>query len=289
MYTRQNQKNMTSAQRAKFVRAVLKLKSKGIYDDFVRIHGQYYVSDGDTGLRVGHMTPSFFPWHRRLILEFERKLQSVDSSVTLPYWDWTRDNAKTSSIWASDFLGGDGRQSDGQVMTGPFAYVNGNWPITVGVTDEKYLTRQFGRPDRPIGLPTKADLDKATAESVYDTSPWNSTSTTKGFRNKIEGWTVSETQGGFLHNRVHQWVGGHMTGATSPNDPVFWLHHAFIDLIWLRWQRKYPKAGYLPARPLAASDPQHGRVVSLNEPMPPWNTKPSEVMNLQNIYRYEEN
>lgn len=288
MYIRQNQKNLTSAQRAKFVRAVLELKNNGTYDDFVRIHGQYYVSDGDTGLRVGHMAPSFFPWHRRLILEFERQLRSVDPTVTLPYWDWTRDNSPSSSLWAADFMGGNGRQSDGQVMTGPFAYTNGDWPISVGVTDERYLTRQFGRPDRPIGLPTRAELAKSIEDPVYDAAPWNSTASTRGFRNKFEGWTVSETQGGYIHNRVHQWVGGHMTGGTSPNDPVFWLHHAFVDLVWLRWQRKHPKSGYLPARPLAGSDPQHGRVVSLTEPMPPWNTKPSEVMNLQNIYRYEE-
>ncbi|MDF9814547.1 hypothetical protein M2266_003778 [Streptomyces sp. SPB162] len=174
-------------------------------------------------------------------------------------------------------------------MTGPFAYSRGNWRISVGVTEERYLTRQFGRPDRPIGLPTKAELAKVIADPLYDAAPWNSTASTRGFRNRLEGWTVGEAQGGSLHNRVHQWIGGHMTGATSPNDPVFWLHHAFIDLIWLRWQRLHPKSGYLPTRPLNASDPEHGRVISFNEPMPPWRTKPSEVMNLQNIYRYEEN
>ena len=44
----------------------------------------------------------------------------------------------------------------------------------------------------------------------------------------------------------------------------------------------------LPARPLAAKDPEHGRVVSLDEPMPPFNVKPSAVMDHRKFYAYEE-
>ena len=35
------------------------------------------------------------------------------------------------------------------------------------------------------------------------------------------------------HNGVHIWVDGHMNNlALSPHDPVFWLHHCFVDYIW---------------------------------------------------------
>jgi tyrosinase len=30
----------------------------------------------------------------------------------------------------------------------------------------------------------------------------------------------------------------------SPADPLFWLHHAFIDLQWARWQANNP--GQIP-------------------------------------------
>lgn len=33
----------------------------------------------------------------------------------------------------------------------------------------------------------RSDLEWALQDPVYDTSPWDSTST-KGFRNKLEGW-----------------------------------------------------------------------------------------------------
>ncbi|MFC4034010.1 tyrosinase family protein [Streptomyces polygonati] len=289
MYIRRNQRNLTSVQRARFVQAVIEVKRNGGYDKYVKLHSKYFAADGESGLRVAHMAPTFFPWHRQFLITFEQELRTIDPTVTIPYWDWTRDNSKSAALWAADFMGGDGRDSDGQVMTGPFAYGNGDWPITYGVTKEKYLTRNMGRPDRPIKLPTKEELQGALSMAQYDTAPWNSAPKTQGFRNKIEGWTVSDSAGGYLHNRVHQWVGGHMTGASSPNDPVFWLHHAFIDLIWTRWQRMHPKSSYLPDRPLGAKDPEHGRVISAEEPMPPWSLHPSAVFDHRPFYLYEEN
>jgi tyrosinase len=289
MYTRKNQRHLTSSQRSRFVEAVVELKRMGAYDKYVTLHAKYFAADGESGLRMAHMAPTFFPWHRQFLLTFERELQGLDAGVTIPYWDWTVDRTAKSALWSADFMGGNGRDSDGQVMTGPFAYGTGNWPITYGVTAEKYLTRSLGRPDRPIALPTGSELSGALTMGTYDTAPWNSAPATKGFRNKFEGWTVSPEKGGYLHNRVHQWVGGHMTGGTSPNDPVFWLHHAFVDLIWVRWQRKHPHAGYLPAKPLGAKDPQHGRVMSLTEAMPPFGVKPSALLDHRKFYTYEEN
>jgi tyrosinase len=289
VYIRKNQRNLTSSQRTRFVEAVVELKRSGGYDKYVTVHAKYFAADGESGLRMAHMAPTFFPWHRQFLLVFERELQMIDASVTIPYWDWTYDRSAQSSLWDDDFMGGNGRDSDGQVMTGPFAYGTGDWPISYGVTREKYLTRNLGRPDRPLALPTRAELDDALAMGTYDAAPWNSAPATKGFRNKFEGWTVSETKGGYLHNRVHQWIGGHMTGGTSPNDPVFWLHHAFVDLVWVRWQRKHPHTPYLPAKPLDARDPEKGRVLSAHEPMPPFGVKPSAVFDHRKFYTYEEN
>lgn len=288
MYTRRNQRNLTSAQRSRFVQAVLELKRIGGYDKYVRLHAKYFAADGESGLRVAHMAPTFFPWHRQFLLDFEHELQTIDAGVTVPYWDWTRDRTPSAALWGPDFMGGNGRDSDGQVMTGPFAYRSGNWPITFGVTQERYLTRNMGRPDRPIVLPTAKELTSALGMGTYDAAPWDSEPATKGFRNTIEGWTVSPEKGGYLHNRVHQWVGGHMIGGSSPNDPVFWLHHSFIDLVWVRWQRRHPHSPYLPGHPLAAKDPQHGRVISLDEPMPPFGVRPSQVMDHRKFYAYEE-
>lgn len=248
-YTRKDVSTLTRAERRRFVGALLELKQRGEYDEFVRMHIDHYVSDGDGGLRTAHMTPSFLPWHRRFVLELEKALRRIDDSVTVPYWDWTRDRTTTSVPWTADLLGGNGRRSDHRVMTGPFAYGTGGWTITEGLTDVEYLTRDFGYPRNPVALPTARDLEAALADPVYDKAPWNSV-TRGGFRNRLEGWGQGTGNGSWLnHNRVHRWVGGHMVGGASVNDPVFWLHHAFVDLQWTRWQRRHRGARYLrPSR-----------------------------------------
>ncbi|KPI17699.1 Monophenol monooxygenase [Actinobacteria bacterium OK074] len=285
-YTRKNVTALTRTERRRFVDALLQVKLRGEYDEFVRVHIDHYVADGDTGLRTAHMTPSFLPWHRQFVLDLERALRRVDDSVTVPYWDWTRDRSTRSTPWGEDLLGGDGRASDHRVTTGPFAYATGNWTIRESVTDADYLMREFGRPQAPIALPTAADLDDALSERTYDVAPWDSTST-KGFRNKLEGWGTGAGSASWrTHNRVHRWVGGHMLGGASVNDPVFFLHHAFVDLQWTRWQQRHAGARYVPARALGPGDAQRGRVVSRNERLPPWDVTPAQLEDVSDIYRY---
>ncbi|WP_369186653.1 tyrosinase family protein [Streptomyces sp. R08] len=285
-YTRKDVSTLTAAEKRRFVAALLEIKRRGEYDEFVRTHIEFFVPDGEYGLRSAHMAPSFLPWHRQFLLDLERALRRVDSSVTVPYWDWTRDRSATALPWTKDLLGGTGRRSDHQVTTGPFAYAAGKWKLTENITDEPYLTRDLGRAGSPIVLPTKSDLDGALADPVYDVSPWDSTCRT-GFRNRLEGWgTGSGSASWRNHNRVHKWVGGVMLGGASVNDPVFWLHHAFIDLQWSRWQSKHRGSHYLPAKPPGAGDDQEGRIVARQQKMPPWDVTPEQLEDVSAIYRY---
>ncbi|KDN75047.1 tyrosinase [Streptomyces olindensis] len=286
VYTRKDVSKLTRSERRRFVNALLQLKRRGEYDEFVRMHIQYYVADGERGLRTAHMAPSFLPWHRKFVMDLEKALRRVDESVTVPYWDWTRNRTPTGLPWTEDLVGGTGRRSDRQVMTGPFAYRNGEWTIKVGITDTEFLTRELGRPRDPIALPTGRDVQWALDDPVYDTTPWGSTSA-KGFRNKLEGWGPGRGAASWRnHNRVHRWVGGHMVGGASVNDPIFWMHHAFVDLLWSRWQRRHKGARYLPAKPLARGNAQRGRVVARHERMPPWDVTPDELEDHHRIYRY---
>ncbi|MFF7854760.1 tyrosinase family protein [Streptomyces sp. NPDC007904] len=285
-YVRKDAATLTAAEKRRFVNALLEVKRRGEYDEFVRMHIEHYAADGERGLRAAHMAPSFLPWHRRFLLDLEGALRRVDDSVTLPYWDWTRDRKATSTPWTADLLGGNGRRSDHQVTTGPFAHREGNWTIRVKVTEEKFLTRDLGRRSAPIDLPTRSDLEWALKESAYDVSPWDST-VTRGFRNRLEGWGTGRGSASWRnHNRVHRWVGGVMLSAASVNDPVFWLLHAFVDLQWHRWQRRHRGARYLPATAPGPGDRQHGRVVARREKLPPWDVTPAELEDVGHIYRY---
>ncbi|MGI3230091.1 tyrosinase family protein [Streptomyces sp. GTA36] len=285
-YTRKNVSALTKAERRRLVGAFLEIKRTGEYDEFVRMHIDHYVSDGEGGLRTAHMAPSFLPWHRRFLLELERALRRVDSGVSVPYWDWTKDRTPAASLWGEDLLGGNGRRSDRQVTTGPFAYRHKKWVVKESMTDGEYLMRDLGRPHDPLALPTADELARALKDPVYDTSPWDSTSS-RGFRNKLEGWGTGQGNDAWRnHNRVHRWVGGHMLGGASVNDPVFWLHHSFVDLLWTRWQKRHKGARYLPASPPELGDRQRGRVVARHEEMPPWGMTPDELEDHSRIYRY---
>jgi tyrosinase len=62
-------------------------------------------------------------------------------------------------------------------------------------------------------------------------------------RNLVEGWQPNPPA---MHNRVHVWVGGDMSPASSPNDPVFFLNHCNVDRLWADWQQNHGNASYLP-------------------------------------------
>jgi len=99
----------------------------------------------------------------------------------------------------------------------------------------------------------------------------------------VEGWHGA----GSIHNRVHLWVGGSMTPGTSPNDPVFFLHHCNVDRLWAAWQLLHPDQPYLPA----AGDPDAPQGHRLDDAMQPWGGKvtPASTLDYQaNLgYRYD--
>ena len=73
-------------------------------------------------------------------------------------------------------------------------------------------------------------------------SEWFSSSAqTEGFENSSENYyAFSKALEDGPHNQGHNWVGGDMREVISPNDPIFWMHHAQIDRIWSKWQENHP-------------------------------------------------
>jgi hypothetical protein len=118
----------------------------------------------------------------------------------------------------------------------------------------------------------------ATITVVAPGAPRPVVNTTGSFRNVLEGW-IGAAPGAsppLIHNRVHMWVGGSMTPGTSPNDPVFFLHHCNVDRLWALWQFRHPGQNYPLTVPNVGGAPgtrPHG----LNDAMPPWTAAPELV------------
>jgi tyrosinase len=256
---RKNQSSLTPAERTAFVTAVKALKANGAYDAFVTQHRTAFLSGPND---PAHGGPAFLPWHREYLRRFERALQEIDPVVSIPYWDWTVDRTATASLWAPDFMGGNGTGAEQRVMTGPFAFSTGTWTLTVRDPGDTttFLARSFGAMG---ALPTQQAVNAANAMIPYDSAPWNAMSSMNtSFRNRLEG---------VIHNPGHMWVGGSMMAMSSPNDPVFWLHHCNIDRLWAEWQREHPEQPYVPVSGTPGVVPGH----ALDDPMPTWNNEPT--------------
>jgi hypothetical protein len=274
MNIRKNLYTLSDQQLQDFKDAVNALKADGLYDTFIERHHHAMMTvtlmpgevGGSSFRNVAHRGPAFLPWHRYFCRELELLLQTKKPNCTLPYWDWAADAASPSAaaIWNTNpaqriYIGGDGSGPGGTVTTGPFA----GWTALVEnamgnlVPRPGGILRAFGSPTTGIPVfPSAAQVDDAVLNmAVYDTAPWR-TASVGSFRNRLEGWaqTLPGENGSQLHNRVHIWVGGDMGPGTSPNDPVFFLHHCNVDRIWARWQYEHPAAAYEPA---AGGPPGH--------------------------------
>ena len=242
MEKRINHRDMSPAQKAAFINAFLALKNsvdsvlhpgrQKRYDDFVEVH-KNAMTGPDMFMPMPHGSPLFFPWHRIMLRQFELELQRAvnDPTVTLPYWDWNMNGL--NSPFVSEFLGGDGDAAqNNRVQSGSFAFATGQFDIRVWDegTGDQGLRREFGD-DATAWLPDASDIAAGIGRTPY----WPGAAS---FERVAEG---------VLHNPVHRWIGGNMAEATSPNDPVFFLHHAFLDLLWERWKLQHPTIDpYLP-------------------------------------------
>lgn len=195
--------------------------SKNLYDDFVAIHIQ--------NSPIIHFVAVFLPWHRRFVQAREKALQSCSYTGPTPYWDWTKaaDTGKPQDdpIYAvQGGFGGDGDASQGQNVTqGPFAF----FPLNL----------REGHHNTPVDSPHLLQRNFNNDPALFDnfnSTAWNEAftySTFNDFRYFVEGTP---------HGAVHQYIGADMVPSSSPNDPLFFLHHAQIDRLWAMWQDEDP-------------------------------------------------
>jgi len=266
---RKNVKDLTPQEKQNFVEALLLLKATpspyeadiSYYDQFVKWHHEV---NNCLGYHY-HGRPQFFPWHRIMLLQLENAMKEVTGKdIAIPYWDWS-DPESTAAVFTDDFMGGTGDPENGYaVMTGPFRRDN----FTVNVFNPRdpakftYVARNMGSAYAPA-LPTPDDVAAALQVGNYDSAPWDVyADPAQSFRNNVEGWRdvtlfQCDDQGnmviqskGAMHNLVHRYVGGAwqtpngpaggtMLLTTSPADPVFYLHHAFVDYLWLQWSDEH--------------------------------------------------
>ncbi|KAI9598691.1 hypothetical protein BDF19DRAFT_431151 [Syncephalis fuscata] len=176
------------------------------YDEFSRKHIAAAIP--------AHNNPKFLPWHRALVFEFERALQSVSPGMMAHYWEWSSDSQAPENSPVLRWLGGNGRQGDNCVLTGEF----GSWRPYYPNGSPHCMSRKYNNGDRITPFSSPGQLNRLFAYTDYDQ-----------FRAEFEGVD---------HAQIHNNIAAEFSTMASPNDPLFWMHHSFVDKVWAQWQSR---------------------------------------------------
>ncbi|KAH8978459.1 Di-copper centre-containing protein [Lactarius akahatsu] len=215
--------------------------SGSYYDDIVYTHM-------DLNIRI-HFTGLFLPWHRWYVYLFENALKSKCGYTGVsPYWNWTIDAPDyfESSFWKDSDpqsgLGGWGNpKADYSVPDGGFRNLHLSYPSPHTVRRD-FTLQPFG--DLPLKEANSSFL-APEIEKLLETPAGDY----KSFQAAFEAF-------GGAHSSVHLIVGGDLGGTCpnnapsncipgptwSPNDPLFWMHHAMVDKVWYDWQHRNPES-----------------------------------------------
>ncbi|XP_030648084.1 tyrosinase-like [Chanos chanos] len=237
-----------------------------VYDLFVWMH--YYVSRSALlggpnnvwqNVDFAHWGPAFLPWHRVYLLRWEHEIRKLtgDFSFTIPYWDWR--DAEGCDVCTDDLMGSQSPLNPNLLSS---ASVFSSWKVIcsrapeynrLGVLcdgkEEGPLLRNPGNHDHNLvnWLPTSDEVEFTINLSQYDTGPMDR-SANMSFRNVLEGSGSPRTGLGNspvrgMHAALHVFMNGSMTSVQgSANDPIFLLHHTFVDSIYEQWLRRHGPA-----------------------------------------------
>lgn len=260
-------RKMSNEDRKSFTDAIMCLKQvpttvdgaaypgvKSRYDEYVATHI-------DMTMNI-HVTADFLAWHRNYIWEWENDLiNTCGYTGSLPYWDWARDAQAPheSEVFNGDefSLGSDGVYVGGRddtylgLMDVTFPPGTGGGCVHSGPFSGGDFSN-LGPLDSPYGDNVENEYDFNPRCLVRDLNSYfssryntyaNVTQLLLGqtdiqyFQAEMQGFVGDNKLG--IHGAGH-WLGGGPSQMqdfhSSPNDPVFFLHHAMIDRVWAIWQ-----------------------------------------------------
>ncbi|EWZ79971.1 tyrosinase [Fusarium oxysporum f. sp. lycopersici MN25] len=293
---RRDWKTLSKKEKKAYINAVLCLRKKPSkadpafapgartrYDDFVAVHINQTLSIHGTG--------NFFTWHRYFTWAYEKALQDeCGYKGTQPYWNWfeTGDFATNPVFDGSETsMSGDGKyvkhngalsgmqniyipsgSGGGCIKTGPFVGAVANLgPPSPGMDGMEATTTPLEYNPRCL----RRDLSHyaidrwMTLPNLYNITLGDASHSIKAMQDEFQGRFADEFLG--IHAAGHFVMGGDSSDLfSSPNDPIFFLHHSMVDRIYWIWQALHPKqakdiAGTItilntpPSRDAVKSDP----------------------------------
>lgn len=211
-----------------------------------------------------HLSGYFLTWHRMYLHLYEQDLKNLCGyKGVLPYWNWpaTAHDLSGSAVFdGSEYsMSGDGEFIDsgpielapgfsiphgtggGCIKSGPFKgmtytmqdisigilLMGGSLPPTAFTKNETCLTRDLN----PIIAQAQTNwtlFQKAVAAPDQET-----------FATLLNGVIGGSTLG--LHSGAHFTMGAPASSIfVSPQDPIWYPLHTFLDLMYVQWQKAHP-------------------------------------------------
>jgi Common central domain of tyrosinase len=163
-----------------------------------------------------HGCSQFLPFHALFLWEMETMLMEFNRNITIPHWNWTHvsQNPLGDRILSDAFFGDKPSQRlCNSLEMSPCCVASGNfngWKLD----SQNCLSRNYSQ----------------SSGGYY---PW------RFFLPVLHSseFTFMTERLEQLHANMHSWVGGSMKTYFSPFDPLFYLHHSFIDKVWHDWKR----------------------------------------------------
>lgn len=184
--------------------------SKSRYEDFVALHQRLTPNV--------HQNAKFLLWHRYFTWTFEDTLRSdCGFNRAMPWFDETRYAGRfaQSSIFSSQWFG--------SISLGGNCVTNG----------------QFANLALNVG-PGQGNQQHCLARNNDDSKTANCN---QDYVNQCNAWgdfaNMASCSEGGPHAWGHNGIGAVMSDVwASPSDPVFWLHHGFVDRTFRIWQNQ---------------------------------------------------
>ncbi|KAJ5058020.1 hypothetical protein J3E72DRAFT_441488 [Bipolaris maydis] len=236
-------RKLEPAQQKGYIDAVLCLKTKpsriglkSLFDDFPHIHFQLAGSI--------HNQATFLPWHRYFTKCYFDALGECGYSGPGTYWDWTLDH---DSLLASPVMSsttgfggnGDANRSEYNAPTDQTLSCVNSGPF-------KDLRPEY-LPNSPTEMTEGGHCFFRSVAEANEPEAWNAMKDTLtpeyvANQQKLETFAkFAPDLEASPHGTIHASLGGEMNPTTSPNEPLFFLHHPQIDRLWWNWQQRDPE------------------------------------------------
>ncbi|KAI9916589.1 hypothetical protein PsorP6_018207 [Peronosclerospora sorghi] len=220
---------LTSDEKSTYRNALRAAMDSGAYIKFVEMHTEMRSE------MEAHRQCMFIYWHRLLLLGFENMLRGQGPAyacVTLPYFNWVVASARTTAGACRAF--GD----CAAIMTELGGFTTGS-QRTLDINGVPNSGRCV--PNSPLDrFCESSSRSGSTCARCVPRTDWSvarvpSTTGYASVRNQVlNGRNIGEMSDAVergCHNNVHATLGGTMSTYASPADPMFWSHHATVDLL----------------------------------------------------------